>query len=107
MRKISLETDLNGRPLQSLSPTQTGVQMIALSGSSTRVPIPVTEGQVVRIAASGNCHVAFGDSSIAATSSSMLFPVGVELFTLKPQWTHIAVIAESGATGNVSISDMS
>jgi hypothetical protein len=106
MRRVCLETDQNGRALQSLAPNQIGVQLIAIGGTSVRVPIP-TESQVVRIAATGNCYVAFGDNSIVATSSHMLFPVGVELFTVKPTWTHVAVIAEAGATGNVSISDMS
>lgn len=106
MRRVCLETDQNGRALQSLAPAVAGVGSIVLSGTSARVAIP-SGAQVVRLAASGNCFFAFGDNSVTATSSSALFPSGVEIFSVKPEWTHVAAIVEAGSSGNFSINEMS
>lgn len=102
--KANLPTDTNGHPVQTLrvqedatlhlSPTE-GAQARATLGS---------DAQVVRVATTGACWAAFGDSSVAASSgdaNSFLFPAGVEIFYVSEALTHLSLRSVVGA-GNVS-----
>ena len=104
MNKIKLRTDANGRTIQSLTPAGTPSNG-TIGGSSVRITIP-TNSSVVRVSATGNCFVAFGDSTVVATTSDVLFPAGVEVFSVDPSWTHVAFIQAGAATGEFGINEM-
>jgi hypothetical protein len=105
-KNVSLKTDANGRTLQSLTPyASAGVKNVSLSGTSASSTLP-TDAFVVRIASTGDCHIVFDTSAPTATTNDMLFPAGVEVWTLDPAWTHFAVIQAAGSTGTVSITAM-
>jgi hypothetical protein len=70
------------------------------SGSSQRVAFPA-DTSVVRIASTVDLYIAFGNSAVTASSASMLFPVGAEVFSVQPDGiTHVAFI-QVGATPGV------
>ena len=104
MGRVSLKTDINGRALQSLTPSTTSVNG-TIGGSSVRLAIP-TGATVIRVSASGDCYLEFGDVTVVAASTDMLFPTGVEIFTLDPAWTHVALIQSGTSTGTLSITEM-
>lgn len=95
--------DQNGVPIQVLAPISSA--KVAISGTSARVAIPAGS-EVIRVAANGNCYIAFGNSSVVATANDMLFPVGSELFVIPPAATHVAVIQDGAATGSVVVTTM-
>jgi hypothetical protein len=96
----------SGAPLQVV--TWSGDRVaIALSGTSARVALP-TGSDLVEIAASENCYIAFGDNTVEATSSigavSRLFIAGVQVVPVPTDangapLTHIAAL--QAATGGV------
>jgi hypothetical protein len=105
MAKACMQTDSNGRAIQSLSPNMASIGAVGISGASARVALP-TNAQVIRISTSGNCFVRFGDNTVTATSNDMLFPIGTEIFTMEPSWTHVACIQEGSDTGTLSVVEM-
>lgn len=78
---------------------------ITIGGSSVRVALP-SGPQVVRLAATGNCWIKFGDGTVTATTSDTLFPAGVEVVKIPTGVTHIAAIQDGASTGSLSITGM-
>jgi hypothetical protein len=103
MSKVVLKTDINGRALQSLTPSATSVNA-TIGGTSVRIALPAAS--VIRVSASGDCYLEFGDVTVVAASTDMLFPTGVEIFSLNPSWTHVAVIQVGTSTGVLSVTEM-
>lgn len=99
----SLSRDKNGIPIQALSPIS--AVSVALSGTSQALAVPA-DTSMIRIAATGNAWIAFGTSGVEATTSSILFPGGVEVFPLPSGTTHIACLQVGAATGYFSINRM-
>jgi len=79
MGKPILDRDKNGVPIQSLSPEF--VDNMTIGAASSRSLLPVNT-RIVRLSANAECWLAFGDSTITATSAGILFPIGVEIFTV-------------------------
>jgi len=104
MSKVVLKTDINGRALQSLTPSTTSVNG-AISGSSVRIALP-TGASVIRVAATSNCYLEFGDVTVVAASTDMVFPTGVEVLSVNPSWTHVAIIQVGADTGVLSVTEM-
>lgn len=92
---FSQPMDANGRPVGVLSLGSSA--SITVAAASARVALPT--GGVLRIASSTDCYIAFGDSSVTASSSDALYPAGVEHFKYDGVATHIAAIQVS--TGGV------
>jgi hypothetical protein len=99
----TLQRDLNSVPVQSLIP-QSPVS-VALSGSSQLLAIPAGT-KFLRVAATGNAWIEFGTGSAVATTSSLLFPGGVEVFPITNEITHLAVLQVGASTGFISINRM-
>ena len=103
MTTPTLVRDTGGAPVQAVKPTTNAT--FATSTTSARVAIP-TDGVVFRVASNASGFIAFGDSGITASTSSMVFPAGVEVFNLKDTGhTHVAFILGTGS-GNFSITSL-
>lgn len=103
MAYASLPSDQSGREIQALSPTTNGT--ISIGAASARVAVPAG-CDVVRLAASCNCYIKFGDSAVAAAATDHVFPTGAEVMKLPAGVTHIAAIQLGAVTGTLSISAM-
>lgn len=96
MTKPQMVRDTNGTAVQALYPLSTAV--LAVSGTTARVILPAAT-ELVRVACTGDCHIEFGGSGVTATTSSMLFPAGAEVFNVQDaNITYIAAIAASGVS---------
>lgn len=102
--KPQMVRDTSGGVVQALTPVAT--VSLSLSGSSTRVAMtdPVS---LVRIASNVDCYVKFGNSSVTATTSDMLFPAGAEVFAVEdPATTHVAAILVGATPGVLTATKM-
>lgn len=97
--------DINGYPIQTLALGNTVT--LSVAGTSARVALPAgaAHEDIVRVACNTDCHIAFGDSTVEATTSDALFTTGVEAFKVPQSATHIAAIQLSSA-GNMTITEM-
>jgi hypothetical protein len=96
--------DTSGGMVQALYPVSNAT--LNVSGSSSRVAMadPIS---LVRIAANVDCYLKFGNSSVVATSSDMLFPAGAEVFSVEdPAITHVAAILVGATPGVVTATKM-
>jgi hypothetical protein len=82
-------------PLVALDPTLCVTGTVA--GTTARVALPTDD--VVRVAASTDCYIRFGNSTVNAATSDALFVKGSELFKVPYGATHLAFIQL--ATGGV------
>lgn len=87
--------DQHGNAIQALVPTGAPGN-VSISTVSARVALPAG-GIAYRIAATADCYVAFGDSSVAATAANMLFPSGAEILFDDTGATHVAAITLTGS----------
>ncbi len=75
------------------------------AASSARSPLPTASGSVakyVRVAASGECYVRLGDSTVVATGNDTLIqPADATIFATNGA-THIAYI-QGGAAGTARV----
>jgi len=99
MGKPVLERDKNGVPIQSLAPEF--IINLTLGAASSINILPVNT-KVLRLTATQECWLAFGGATIVATTSGILFPAGVEIFTVPEAATYIAALQNAtGGTLNV------
>lgn len=99
---VSLPIDKRGVAIQALA-TGGGRAQGNISGSSDRVALP-TNAAVLRISATADCYIVFGNSGVTATQdvNSVLFPKGVEVMAVPlGTVTHMAVIQVAGGTAGV------
>ena len=100
----SMPRDNGNAAVQALCPYSTTV--LSVSSSSARVALP-TNSRVVRLACNQDIHVAFGDNTVTATTNSMLFPFGAEVFNIAPLGaTHIAALTTGATPGVLTITIM-
>lgn len=96
--------DTSGGVVQALYPSSTVT--LNVSGSSGRVAMtdPIS---CVRIASTVDCYIKFGNSSVTATASDMLFPAGVEVFAVEdPAITHVAAVLVAATPGVLTATKM-
>lgn len=99
----SMPKDRHSQPIQVLAPYEESAVTLTIAPGNARVALPAY-AQVVEIAASENCRIRFGDSSVDATvSNARLFPNGVGVVAVPPGATHIAVTQYNGSAGLVSV----
>ena len=103
MSHSTLPRDMLGWPIQAMAPGTTAV--VAIGAASANVALPAN-AEVVRLAGNNNCHINFGTSGVTATTSSMLFPTGAEIFKVPAGATHVACIQSGAVTGSVTITKM-
>lgn len=103
MAKFQLTRDKFGEPIQTLSPKDN--TNLNIGGSSVRAVIPA-DAEVVRVAPTVDCYVAFGDSGVVADTGDMNMVTGVEIFRVPEGSTHVAVIQNGAVTGVLSITKM-
>lgn len=79
---------------------------VTSSGSTARVAIPVrsdtTKAAYVRIQATGFVYIQCGDSTVAATTSSMMVSANEGIYLMVKGCTHIAYLQET-ASAKVNI----
>lgn len=102
MGKPILERDKNGVPIQSLAPEY--VANLTIGATSARQLLP-DDTKVIRLTADQECWIAFGDSTVVATTAAILFPIGVEIFTVPDTTTYIAVL-QKGTGGSLNVCAM-
>lgn len=98
--KANLPLDQNAHPVQTLTPIVGETD----HGTPTEAtPARITLGndvKIIRVATSGACWVAFGDSTVTATASgadSMFFPAGAEIFYVPEAVTDVSFLSVAGA----------
>ena len=103
---LDMPSDLSADPIQvlSLNGTPKNLQASATTNSTT-LPTNVSGGWVIRVASTEDCYINFGGSGVTATTSSYLFPKGVEYLKVPKGATHIAVVRVV-VTGIVSITNV-
>jgi hypothetical protein len=99
----TLARDQNNQPVSALFPI--AAVTVALSGTSQLLAVPANT-RFLRVASTGNTWVEFGNSGAVATTASILFPGGVEVFPIAPEVTHIAALQVGASTGFFSINRM-
>jgi hypothetical protein len=102
--KVLLPKDMDGFPVQVLSPNGANAALTVPNGSSDRVALP-TDAEFVRIACTVDAYVAFGDVSVVASATTPLFPKGVELMEIPIGATYIAAFGIT-ASGLLSATRM-
>ena len=96
--------DTSGGLVQALCPNSTVNGVVNVSSARIALPDPI---DLVRIASNVDCYLQFGDSNITATTSSMLFPAGAEIFsTPGPDITHVAFLLVGSTAGIISVTRM-
>ena len=104
MTNPQMVRDTSGAAVQALLPDATST--LSLSGASGRVILP-TNTNLVRIATTVDCYIAFGDSSVVATTNSMLFPTGADVFNVnRSDITHVAAILVGARPGVLTATKM-
>ena len=104
MSTPQLVRDTSGTAVQALLPSGNTTQ--TTSGSSQRITLP-NDTKLVRIASTVDVYVAFGGSGVNASSSSMLFPIGAEIFNIHdPLITHVAFLQVGAIPGVFSATKM-
>lgn len=97
--KPTMSRDVSGTAIQALCPSGP-TSSINTSGASASAALPagLQEGEIVRVAATHDCYIKFGQSGLSATATDILMPAGVEYFVLPKNATHFAglQVAEAG-----------
>lgn len=102
---VQLPQDVDSRPIQVLSPTESSVANLTISGASVKVALP-SGAQIVEIASADLCRMAFGDSNVTASSTSRLVPAGVSVYRVPTGASHIACIQVGASSGGVTITKL-
>ncbi len=106
VQKITLPNTVGGEKVQVLTPGAIATNtVVAATTSSTALPTGVGVGDIVRIAATQDCHINFGTSGVTATASHHLFTSGVEYLVVPSGATHLAAIRVA-VDGTMSITLM-
>jgi hypothetical protein len=99
-KDIQLPKDRSNSPVQALGQSSSEVAAGTVAGSTARITIP-SGSQIVEVASLTDCHIAFGDSTVEATTGSPAFPKGAAIYKVLPSQTHLAFILAAGASGAV------
>lgn len=104
MTEPRLPRDSGSVAIQAVFPKST--VSLPVSGSTSRVQLPADTG-VVRIASTVDVYLEFGGGSVNATTSSMLFPAGAEVFSCEDNAvTHVAALLVGATPGTLTASKM-
>ena len=104
MTEPRLPRDSGSVAIQAVFPIST--VSLPVSASSARVQLPTNTG-VVRIASNVDVYLEFGGSGVTATTSSMLFPAGAEVFSCEDNAvTHVAALIVGATPGVLTASKM-
>lgn len=102
-KKIRLVYDANGSPVQGAFHPTIDTQLITIGAATDKNATALTGVEIVRLIASGNCHVKFGNITVEATASDMYMASGREEYFSLGGDTYIAVIQDGVATGSLFI----
>lgn len=98
-----LPKDRDSVSIQVLAPDETAVVSVTIAAGNQRVALP-SNCEIVEVAASDNCLMVFGDSSVDVTTGTRrLFPAGSAVYRVPPGATHIAVTSFSASSGTVTV----
>ena len=102
--------DKNGAPLPVLGFQPASGQTLAIGGTAVRSAAFSQYSKAISIYATGNFRIEQGDNTVVATSSSAFIPANTWLDI--SVWTddatqnrYVSIIADSGSTGKVYISE--
>lgn len=108
---FELHADKHGRPPQVLAPSG-GTLTVAIGAASAGGFLPgdrraiKEKSRVIRVTATKDCYLEFGDGSATATSSSMIFQQGTEAMRLPDNTNYAAAMTLDGSSGALSITVM-
>lgn len=104
MSQPQLVRDTSGTAVQALLPS--GNTTLSTTGSSQRITLPA-DTRLVRLATTVDTYVAFGTATVTASTSSMLFPIGAEIFNINDvAITHVAFVHVGATPGVFSATKM-
>ena len=104
MLRPQMVRDTSGGVVQALQPTENVT--LNVTTSSARVQLP-SDTELVRIAALVDVYLQFGGSGVTATTSSMLFPAGTEVFnTQDAATTHVAALLVGTSSSTLTATKM-
>ena len=99
--------DQNANPIPVLAPG-TSARIASVTTSSNRVSLPgdAAAGDIVRVAVSQDCYIAFGDNTVTAAVTDVLMTSGaIEYMVVPDGATDIAAIRVS-TDGTLCITEM-
>ncbi len=106
VQKITLPSSVGGEKIQVLTPGAIATNTaVIVTTSSTALPTGAGVGDIIRVAATQDCHINFGNSGVTATAAHHLFTSGIEYFTVPALATHLAAIRVA-TDGTMSITLM-
>jgi hypothetical protein len=94
--------DRDGAGIQTLIPDDTTVASITSGSTSAAAALPAG-ASIVEVSASNFCYIAFGGSSVAATTTSRLCPPGRAVYRLPPGATNFAVLEIAATAALVTV----
>lgn len=97
----TLPKDQNGFPIQALAPAPTRNINGTIGAASARVALPASS-DVVRLCATADCYIRFGDSAVNAANSDAIFVKGAEILKIPTGATHLAFLQVSTG-GSISV----
>jgi hypothetical protein len=101
-----LPKDRDSLPIQVLSVQEDTVVQANIAAGNNRVALPA-ESEIVEVAASDNCRIAFGTSTVDVTvGTRRVFPMGSAVYKVPPGATHIAVTTYNASSGVVTVARM-
>lgn len=101
-----LPKDRDSIPVQVLSVEEGTVVQLSIGAGNQRIALPAFS-EIVEIAATDTCKVAFGDGSVDATAGTRrVFPSGSAVYKVPPNATHVAVTQVGTSTGVVTVARM-
>lgn len=106
-----LPKDINDTSIPALRLKQGGAHNIAVSASSARNTIAFdTQTRVISLYTTAPAYLAFGDSSVTATSAHHYFPAGLYYDVSiggddVAHYSHLAVIRADSEDGTIYISE--
>ena len=101
-----LPRDKDDNPIQVLSVEEDTVVAANIASGHNRVALPA-DADVVEIAATNECKIKFGNSSVdASTGVARVFPLGVCVYKVPQGATHLSVTSYNSSTGLVTVARM-
>lgn len=95
--------DRDDHSIQTLAPDDTTVVQATIAAGNSRAALP-TGAQIVEIASTDFCRIAFGDVTVDATAGTRrIFPAGAATYRIPDGADHFAVTQVGASSGVVTV----
>jgi hypothetical protein len=103
---LELPRDPGAAPIPVLAPDDTTVATATIAAGNASAALP-TNSVIVEVCASDYCRMAFGISTIDATSGTRrIIPPGVSVYKVPASATHFAITQFGTSSGTVTVTKL-